>query len=194
MDLRVKKTEKAIRGAFYKLIQTKPMEKITVKELAELAEINKTTFYAHYETIYDLVATIEQEITDSVIENLDEFQILFDNPRTFVYDLYHVFASFHTDSFSPFNPSSQDFLRKLSDAIYDEVCRRGFLSPPADGDEDASLPERYASFGTLLTFLINGLFGLSKCFPNGIPDKELEFLATFVESGIHAITHFQLPD
>lgn len=188
MDLRVKKTEKAIRSAFYQLIQTKPLEKITVKELAQLAEINKTTFYAHYETIYDLVDTLEREITDTVIENLDEFHILFDNPKAFVYDLYHLFSSFRTDSFSPFNPSSQNFSRKLSDAILEETRRRAILPESSDTGKDVSLPERYASFGTLLTFLINGLFGLSKCFPKGIPDKELEFLATFVENGIRAMT------
>lgn len=55
MDLRIKKTKRAIRSAFAELIKEKPMEKITVKEIAELAEINKTTFYAHYETVYDLV-------------------------------------------------------------------------------------------------------------------------------------------
>ena len=48
MDLRVKKTERAIRKAFYELMLEKPIPKITVKELAERAEINKTTFYAHY--------------------------------------------------------------------------------------------------------------------------------------------------
>lgn len=187
MDLRVKKTERAIRNAFYQLIQTKPIEKITVKELSELAEINKTTFYAHYETIYDLVDTLEREITDAVIEHLDEFHILFDNPKAFVYDLYHLFSSFRTDSFSPFKPSSQNFSRRLSIAILEEARRRSILPEMSDNDPSASLPEQYASFGTLLTFLINGLFGLSKCFPDGIPDKELEFLATFVENGMRAI-------
>lgn len=57
MDLRIKKTKRAIRSAFAELIKEKPMEKITVKEIAERAEINKTTFYAHYETVYDLVHT-----------------------------------------------------------------------------------------------------------------------------------------
>ena len=35
--------------------------RITVKELTEKAEINKTTFYAHYETLPDLVNTLEAE-------------------------------------------------------------------------------------------------------------------------------------
>lgn len=35
MDLRIKKTKRAIRSAFAELIKEKPMEKITVKEIAE---------------------------------------------------------------------------------------------------------------------------------------------------------------
>ena len=50
MDIRVKKTKRAIQKAFIALLREKPIEKITVKEIAERAEINKTTFYSHYET------------------------------------------------------------------------------------------------------------------------------------------------
>ena len=45
MDLRVKKTRRSIINAFLMLRANKPLEKITVKELAELAMINKATFY-----------------------------------------------------------------------------------------------------------------------------------------------------
>ena len=37
MDLRIKKTKRAIRSAFYELIKEKPLEKITVREIAERA-------------------------------------------------------------------------------------------------------------------------------------------------------------
>ena len=47
MDIRVKKTKRAIQKAFVALLREKPIEKITVKEIAERAEINKTTFYSH---------------------------------------------------------------------------------------------------------------------------------------------------
>ena len=43
-DLRYTKTEKAIRKTFHELLQEKDIRRITVKELAERAEINKTTF------------------------------------------------------------------------------------------------------------------------------------------------------
>ena len=48
MDLRVTKTQRAIRAAFLELREKKPLEKITVKELCQRAEILKSTFYDHY--------------------------------------------------------------------------------------------------------------------------------------------------
>ena len=52
MDLRVKKTKNSIINAFLKLRAKKSLERITVKELSDLAEINKATFYLHYKDIY----------------------------------------------------------------------------------------------------------------------------------------------
>lgn len=61
MDIRVKKTKRAIQKAFVALLREKPIEKITVKEIAERAEINKTTFYSHYETLDALTAEMERQ-------------------------------------------------------------------------------------------------------------------------------------
>ena len=65
MDIRVKKTKRAIQKAFIALLREKPIEKITVKEIAERAEINKTTFYSHYETLDALTAEIERRRSSS---------------------------------------------------------------------------------------------------------------------------------
>ena len=54
MDLRVTKTQRAIRAAFLELREKKPLEKITVKELCQRAEIHKSTFYDHYADVYAL--------------------------------------------------------------------------------------------------------------------------------------------
>ena len=47
-DLRVRKTKRNIKHALAQLLQTKPLNKITVTEIAKTAEINKGTFYLHY--------------------------------------------------------------------------------------------------------------------------------------------------
>ena len=54
MDLRVEKTKGSIVNAFLSLRAKKPLEKITVKELCQLARINKSTFYTHYSDIFAL--------------------------------------------------------------------------------------------------------------------------------------------
>ena len=54
MDMRIEKTRRSIINAFLQLRAQKPLEKITVKELSALAEINKATFYLHYRDIYEL--------------------------------------------------------------------------------------------------------------------------------------------
>ncbi len=53
-DLRVLKTIENIENVFFELLGSKPIEKITVAELARVARINKGTFYRHYLDIPDL--------------------------------------------------------------------------------------------------------------------------------------------
>ena len=84
MDIRVKKTKRAIQKAFIALLREKPIEKITVKEIAERAEINKTTFYSHYETLDALTAEIERQTVQLVCDNMGGAQQLLDAPETFV--------------------------------------------------------------------------------------------------------------
>ena len=74
MDIRIEKTERAIRNAFLELRAAKPLEKITVKELCSLACINKSTFYSHYEDIYALSQTLECEKITAVLTNISRQQ------------------------------------------------------------------------------------------------------------------------
>ena len=181
MDLRVKKTERAIRNAFFQLIQEKPLEKITVKEISELAEINKTTFYAHYDTLYDLAETLERETIDSVIANLDGFFQLFDDPRAFVYDMYDMLSFYNTTKMQAHLSPGQSFSHQLSQALVNKVKEQGIH------------PEDYGCIGTLLVFLINGLIGLRKSSPDGLPTEELDYLADFVAGGIRSLPPLDSP-
>ena len=70
MDLRIERTQKNIREAFLRLRAKKPIEKITVKELSEMAYINKATFYLHYKDIYDLSDKIENDLLFKCISTI----------------------------------------------------------------------------------------------------------------------------
>ena len=63
-DIRVKRTKKLLRKGVAELGKTKSVNKITVKELTDLVEINRGTFYLHYKDVYDLVDSIEDELCE----------------------------------------------------------------------------------------------------------------------------------
>lgn len=93
MDLRVVKTRKTIGEAFLELRSKNALEKIKVKELCELALINKTTFYKHYQDIYVLSEEIENETILSIISSFEHMNSLFTDPDGFVKGLYYAFKS-----------------------------------------------------------------------------------------------------
>ena len=61
-QLRVQTTKKLLREALTSLLADKPIQKITVKELCERAQLNRGTFYAHYKDVYDLLEQIEADL------------------------------------------------------------------------------------------------------------------------------------
>ena len=69
-DARVRYTKRAIKESFLKLLKEKPVNKITVKAVCELAELNRATFYSHYYDCFDLLESIERELLDAFGESL----------------------------------------------------------------------------------------------------------------------------
>lgn len=61
-DRRTAKTRKAIINALADLLFEKELHKVTVKEITEIADINRGTFYKHYLDVYDLYDKAEQDI------------------------------------------------------------------------------------------------------------------------------------
>ena len=82
MDLRQQRTRRNIINAFLSLRSEKPLEKITIRELAEKAPIHKATFYLHYHDIYELSESLEKEVIDEILNGLsDPAQLLTDTER-----------------------------------------------------------------------------------------------------------------
>ncbi|MBR2555289.1 MAG: hypothetical protein IKE94_10545 [Aeriscardovia sp.] len=69
-DARVRYTKRVIKESFLSLLKVKPVNKITVKEVCEKAELNRATFYAHYSDCFALLESIEQEILDDFSASL----------------------------------------------------------------------------------------------------------------------------
>ena len=48
-------TKRALAQSLKKLLQTKPLSKITINDIAEDCGVSRMTFYYHFKDIYDLV-------------------------------------------------------------------------------------------------------------------------------------------
>ena len=163
MDIRVKKTKRAIQKTFIDLLREKPIEKITVKEIAERAEINKTTFYSHYETLDALTAEIERQTGQ-----------LLDAPETFVQEM---FASLQqaTDYLGVVPASAMNrFTQHLRDAILEKI----------KGDNIE--PSQYENVGAILIFVMNGLSGLLNTDAK-LAQKHINVIAAVVANGVHGL-------
>ena len=93
MDLRIEKTERGIKNAFIELRSKKPLEKITVKELCEMACINKSTFYSHYKDIYDLSDSMEDEVVRSITNSISHPEYIMERPAEFTRELFLAYLS-----------------------------------------------------------------------------------------------------
>lgn len=115
-DLRVIKTRERIEAAMLELLRTKPLEKITVTELARVAMINKGTFYLHYQDIPDLYQQFFLRLLEKPLLDATFFPEFFDAPEQF---LMHLGMALGEGL-----PSIHTAKQGQSDTMFmDDVCR-----------------------------------------------------------------------
>ncbi len=61
IDRRVRYTKMVLRESLLELMKTKPVVKITTTELCKHADINRNTFYTHFDSPEQLLNSIEEE-------------------------------------------------------------------------------------------------------------------------------------
>ncbi len=93
MDQREIKTKRAIKNAFLILRAQKPIEKITIRELAAFAEISKATFYLHYQDIYDLSEQIGKEVLTNILNSISRPENVLEKPDVFTREITTAFFS-----------------------------------------------------------------------------------------------------
>lgn len=76
------RSRKMIREAFLKLLQEKELSKISVTDIVNEADINRSTFYAHYPDVRGVMEEFEDMVIESVMGVLKEFKYehFFQNP------------------------------------------------------------------------------------------------------------------
>lgn len=77
------RSRKMIRQAFFELLKEKNFEKITVTDVVKKADVNRSTFYAHYPDVMGVVEEIQEEILEYTQQFMDhvDFKDFYENPK-----------------------------------------------------------------------------------------------------------------
>ncbi len=67
MDIRVIKTKKAIREGVLQLLSEKTIDEISITELAQIAQINRKTFYNYYQNPHQVLDDLENELAEEFV-------------------------------------------------------------------------------------------------------------------------------
>ena len=77
-DVRVRYTRKVLRESLFDCLKAKgSLQNVTVKEVCERAELNRTTFYKHYKDCFDLVSQLENDLICDLSELLSNKEEVF---------------------------------------------------------------------------------------------------------------------
>lgn len=162
MDRRTRYTRMVLQDSLIELMKEKPMAKITVKELCEKADINRTTFYSHYADQYDLLRQIEEETLSWAKEVI--ISLLSKTEKHEMMKLleqicqYCVENSRHLQVLMS-DKGDIDFQKQLFTLIYQQCG----IDPSPDSEGDTATREYYfifivaGSVGLIRQWLKNGL-------------------------------------
>ena len=72
-DRRLRRTRERLRESLLELLGEKDIRAVTVKELTDRADVNRGTFYSHYQDIYDMLDQLEAEVFGEFTALLDAY-------------------------------------------------------------------------------------------------------------------------
>ena len=166
IDRRVRKTKQQLQDGFIQLRKQKDLKDITVKELCELTDLNRGTFYLHYKDIYDLSEQLEDSLFVSFQEVLDKHSIayetnLIDTPKPLLRDILQLIkdnSDFCTTLLS--DTGEIAFVNKLKKLVLDIAFKKCSELFDVNKEEHFTYSYNfilYGCIGIIESWLLNGL-------------------------------------
>ena len=128
-------TKDKLRSAFWTLYSSKPIDKITIKEITDLAG---------YKDVYDILASIEAELlqaSEQILETARESELSgLKNHMSMIMELARKYSAYVSVLLR--DPSSNQFSRKLREMIW-PILRPYVIQHPCTRQEESILEEFY---------------------------------------------------
>lgn len=160
-DRRVQKTKKGLRNALFELIKQKDINDISVTELTQKAEINRSTFYFYYKDIYDMMEQIQDEIYAVVDNELIKTDLKFNKLSDYTTYIQR-FLEFSKENseickFVIMNDCQNKLARKILDALLENVPDSKLSYEPTDSRYYLTTFAINAIQGTVIEWLNDGM-------------------------------------
>ena len=173
-DRRVRRTKKLLSQGLIELMQQKQVKDITVRELADLVDVNRGTFYLYYRDIFDMLERLEEELFEQLnAVILAQGEPILTHARPMLKDLFRIVAE-NKEICSVLLSDNGDikFLQKLSDVIQEKL-RMDWLNGYVENETEFEY--RYA-FGAL------GFIGLLRTWLHRDCAESADDMAAFADS------------
>lgn len=190
-DRRTRKTKAQLRAALTKLLEQKKINEITVKEIVEEADINRSTFYLHYNDIYDLLHQIEKELLNEFIDLTKEYEYFHDDTNadfSYLTKLFEILSN-NIDIVSILLGPNGDisFLNQIKHMIADKIIE--------NFKEDCIKNNLLLDVEYTFSFYLNGCIGLiEQWIESGLkhsPEHMAKICYNLINNGIRS--YFDVP-
>lgn len=148
----VRNTKRKLRAVLIKLMAEKPIQSITVRELTEIADVNRGTFYFHYTDIYDLISEIENEFFEVFNEIIKAENVSNQKGLFILIDIFAFLAQNDKLCEVLLSPNGDiAFVSRIKEFV-DEKCSEIWKSVGANKEDEY--------FDMFSSFIVNGCVGL----------------------------------
>ena len=150
-DRRVRKTRTAIHQALASLLSEKEPRDITIRELCERADINKSTFYLHFHDIYDCTDHFLEALAEPITEIISGYS--YTEMLTKAPEMWNRVLDIYRRDFSLYAPLLKSSgLTPLLHQMEHSIMEKIFSQYEHTG---TGLPNKYA-----ITFIVRGFMGV----------------------------------
>ncbi|MBQ9301312.1 MAG: TetR family transcriptional regulator C-terminal domain-containing protein [Clostridia bacterium] len=149
-DRRVRRTKKLLTQALTQLLQEKQINEITVKELTDLADMNRGTFYLYYRDMFDMLEKIEDgmfEALDAIV-SLHEHEDVSQQTKPILLDLFRFIQDNQEMCRVLLSPhGDMNFLHRLNEVVREKCLRMWPLLQKAGDDTGFEYHYSFVVFG-----------------------------------------------
>ena len=125
IDKRILKTKSNLKSALVELLKTHKIEDISIVELTTLANVNRKTFYLHYNEVSSVFKEIENSTYEKVKNKISTFKINAETVEQFLNELFSIFVNDpYVLTIMRNTPYSKTFSNILEKALIEEVNRK----------------------------------------------------------------------